>query len=160
MVFAAARASRRASPAPCGAGAHCRGLESGAGTEPMRQRVILRSRFAADKGSAAREAAFRIELRASASPAQRRAGVRSERAVGAKRGRPGGHAEPTRFPCTCMRDSPALLVAFGAARPRVSSARRKCGAGARRRGFESGAATEPARYVTGRRPCQQRQRRP
>ena len=48
--------------------ARCCGFESGAGTEPAR-----RAGFAAKEGSAAREAAFRIELRAPASPAQRRA---------------------------------------------------------------------------------------
>jgi hypothetical protein len=67
----AARALRRprvlAGPAPCGASARCRGFESGGGRKPAR-----RSGFAGNEGSAAREAAVRIEPLAPASPAQRR----------------------------------------------------------------------------------------
>jgi hypothetical protein len=51
-------------------------------------RAMPRAGFPANEGSAARKAAFRIEPRAPASPAQRRVGVRAERAVGAGRARP------------------------------------------------------------------------
>ena len=64
--------SRLDGPASCGAGARYRGFESGVGTEPARQRVIPRPGFAVNGGSAAREAAFRIEPRA---PARRESGV-------------------------------------------------------------------------------------
>jgi hypothetical protein len=91
-------------------------LESGAGTEPAR-----RSGFAANEGSAAREAAFRIEPHAPASPAQRRAGVRAERAVEARRA-----ARRARRARARPWASPALLVAF-AARARVELSSRMCG---------------------------------
>src|ERR1035441_838808 len=59
------------------------------------------SSFPANEGSTAREAAFRIEPRAPASPAHRRAGLRAERAVGARRERSGGHVASSRLPWTC-----------------------------------------------------------
>jgi hypothetical protein len=67
-------------PPPSRVSAARRGSERGAGTEPT-----LRSSFAANEGSAAREAASRIEPRAPASPAHRRAGLRAECALGATR---------------------------------------------------------------------------
>jgi hypothetical protein len=67
-------------PPPARVSAARRGSERGAGTEPT-----LRSGFAANEGSAAREAASRIEPRAPASPAHRRAGLRAEHAAGATR---------------------------------------------------------------------------
>ena len=73
-----------------------------------------RAGFAAKEGSAAREAAFRIELRAPASPARchRRAGVRAERAVAARRA--SGHAVTLRPP-----DSRARARSFAGAAPAV-----------------------------------------
>ena len=67
-----------AGPAPCGgcALARLRGWRSH-GTSATRL-----VGFAANEGGAARRALFRVEHRASDSPAQRRAGERAERAVG------------------------------------------------------------------------------
>jgi hypothetical protein len=101
-------------------------LERGAGAEK-------RPRFAGNEGSAAREAAFRIEPRAPASHARRRAGVRAERAVGATR--PGGRAVTP-----CLPDSRACAGGFAGAaraprrRPSVPPARHTRGRGARWRG--------------------------
>jgi hypothetical protein len=111
-------------------------LEGGAGTEP-----VPRAGFPANEGSAAREAAFRIEPRAPDSPAQRRANVRSERAAAAQRASgpavtacpPDSRARAWGLRPRCSCSSPPALA---------SSARRKCG-GARCRGFESVAGTEP-----------------
>jgi hypothetical protein len=127
-------------PPPARVSAARRGSERGAGTEPA-----LRSSFAANEGSADREAASRIEPRAPASPAHRRAGLRAECAVGATRA--------DGQPVTDVRQTPVHVHGglAGAARAlplahaRASPAGRPCGGRTRRRGFESGAGTEPAR---------------
>ncbi len=74
-----------------------------------------RAGFAANEGSAKLEAAFRIEPGAP-TLALSAARLRSERAVGTKRERPGGHAVSARLPCTfkglrrrCSRFSPRRL---------------------------------------------------
>ena len=60
-----------------------------------------RSSFAANRGSAAREAAFRIEPRAPVCPAQHRGGERAERAVGGSIARAAGRSRPSaRLLCT------------------------------------------------------------
>ena len=63
---------------------------------------------------------------------------------GPAREQPGGL---DRLPCTAGI-SPTPLVFFAAARADISPARGKGSACARRRGFEGGAGTEPARYAT------------
>ena len=68
------------------------------------RRAMRRASFPANEGSAAREAAFRIEPRA-----PRRGGVCAERAFAARRERPGGHVVPARLLCT-WKGLPALLV--------------------------------------------------
>jgi hypothetical protein len=54
-----------------------------------------------------------------------RVGVRTERAVGAKREQPRGHGAPARLPCTCKGARAALLAVFDAARARVLPAQRR-----------------------------------
>ena len=69
------------------------------------------------KAAPPREAAFRVEPRAPASPTQRHAGVRAERASLNGAQRPGGHGTSA-CPCTCVGASPAL---FSRSTPRPSA---------------------------------------
>jgi hypothetical protein len=119
VLAAATHADVSSARRQCGAGARCRGFEKCAGTEPTR-----RSGFAADEGSAAREAAFRIEPRAPASP-DRAARLRAERAVGARRAR--GRAVAARPPDSCApaKRPGRRLHACGAARAPVPPAGRQ-----------------------------------
>ena len=111
----AARALRRPRSRRAGsAQVRCPRRRGSKGALARNQRAMQRPRFAANEGSAAREAAFRIELRAPASPARchRRAGVRAERAVAARRA--SGHAVTLRPP-----DSRARARSFAGAAPAV-----------------------------------------
>jgi hypothetical protein len=111
----AARALRRPRSRRAGsAQVRCPRRRGSKGALARNQRAMQRPRFAANEGSAAREAAFRIELRAPASPARchRRAGVRAERAGG-----PAGTRRPP--------DSRARARGFAGAARALSPARRR-----------------------------------
>ena len=110
------------------------GFESGAGTD--RDEAVPCSGSATDEGSAACRAPFRIEPRAPASPAQRRAGVLSERAVATRRAggqavtaRPSGssaRASRLRRRCSCSSAS-----AFAAHPPGASAVASRAAAASR-----------------------------
>jgi hypothetical protein len=115
MIFAAPTLAPHQSGVPCG-------FESGTGTEP-----VQRSGVAANEGSTAREAAFRIEPRAPRRPLfahPRRADVHAEPAVESRRA--SGRAVPARPP-----NSRARARRSSADHARASPARRPCGACAR-----------------------------
>ena len=116
------------------------------------------SGFAGNEGSAAREAAFRIEPRAPASHARHRGRPRRTRSRGAAPARPSGRVASARLPCTRIAASSALLVLLAAAHTQPSDVRhlralpglrewRWHGTGAlcRARAHESERADEPGR---------------